>query len=205
MTFRKALLLTFLSLFVATASAEFRWGPTAGINISTLHWKQKIAATSQLVGGQAGILGELMIPGIGFGIDMGVKYNLHGAHVDFGEHEIWSSTGIKNQNVWLHTLEIPINLKFKYTRLNGFEQTLAPFVFAGPVFNFTLGTNNAPAIETPAGYVAIQVGLGGELFERFQVSAGYSWGVSYQVRTIKLENYSAQPRGWMVNMTYLLK
>lgn len=185
------------------ASAEFRWGPTVGVNFSTLHWKQSIARTTMRTGFQAGVLGELMIPGIGFGIDMGVRYNLHGAHVDFGEHLVWSSTGIKNQDVWFHTLEIPINLKFKYTRLNGFEQYVAPFVFAGPVFDFTLSTNNAPAVTCPLGYVAVQVGLGGEFFEKYQASFGYCWGVTYQVRTIKLDNYSAVPRGWFINLAYL--
>lgn len=200
---RKYLIALLLSLSLFTASAEFRWGPTAGVNISTLHWKQDIAATSQLAGFQAGVLGEVMIPGIGFGIDLGLRYNMHGAFVKFGDHEIWSSTGIKNQNVWFHTLEIPLNLKFKWTRLNGVEQIIAPFIYAGPVFNFTLSTNDAPAIEYPAGYVAVQVGVGGELFEHYQLSAGYSWGVSYQARTIKLDNYSAMPKGWFVNFSYL--
>lgn len=200
----KKIVLFLAALLVSvSAMAEFRWGPTAGVNISTLHWKQDIAKTSQLAGFQAGLLGELMIPGIGFGIDLGVRYNMHGAKVDFGDHLVWSSTGIQNQKVWLHTLEIPLNLKFKWTRMNGFERILAPFVYAGPVFNFTLSTNKAPAIEYPAGYVAIQVGLGGELYEHYQVSAGYSWGVSYQVRTIKLDNYSARPQGWFVNFAYL--
>ena len=183
--------------------AEFRWGPTLGVNFSTLHWKQSIAKTTTKTGFQAGLLGELMIPGIGFGVDIGLKYNLHGAHVNFGDHLIWSSTGIKNQDVWLHTLEIPVNLKFKWTRMNGFEQILAPFVYGGPVFNFTLATNKAPALEHPAGYVSMIVALGGELFEHYQISAGYSWGISYQVRTIKLDNYSAQPRGWFINLSYL--
>ncbi len=124
--FRKFLLLTTLLATAIAASAELRWGPMIGVNFSTLHWKQKLAKTGGLTGGQAGIMGELMIPGIGFGIDLGLRYNLHGAHVNFGDHEIWSSTGIKNQDVWFHTLEIPINLKFKWTRMNGFEQYLAP-------------------------------------------------------------------------------
>ncbi|MCH5224268.1 MAG: outer membrane beta-barrel protein [Muribaculaceae bacterium] len=199
---RKYIIAALLSLLTLTASAEFRWGPTAGVNFSTLHWKQKIADTSHLTGFSAGLAGELMIPGIGFGIDLALKYNLHGAHVDFGDHKIWAIDGIKNQNVWLHTLEIPLNLKFKWTRMNGVERIIAPFVYGGPVFNFTLGTNDAPAIEHPAGYVAIQVAGGAELFEHYQISAGYSWGVSYQVRTIKLDNYSAQPRGAFINLAY---
>lgn len=203
--FRKLILLTIILASALTASAEFRWGPTAGVNFSTLHWKQDIAKTSMRTGGQVGVAGELMIPGIGFGIDMALRYNLHGAHVNFGDHEVWASDGIKNQNVWLHTLEIPLNLKFKWTRMNGFEQYLAPFVFGGPVFNFTVGTNNQPALEHPLGYVAMQCGIGGEIYENFQVAAGYSWGISYQVRTIKLDNYSARPQGWFINLTYFLK
>lgn len=203
--FRKLLVLTIIMTSAFLASAEFRWGPTAGVNFNTLHWKQDLAKTTFLTGGQVGIAGELMIPGIGFGIDLGIHYNLHGAHVNFGDYEVWSSSGIHNQNVWLHTLEIPLNLKFKWSRMNGFEQYIAPFVFGGPVFNFTVGTNRQPALEHPAGYVAIQCGLGAEIFEKYQISGGYSWGISYQVRTIKLDNYSAQPRGWFINLAYFLR
>lgn len=200
---RKFLTSIILLLATVTASAEFRWGPTVGANFTTLKWKQDIAATSMRTGFQAGVLGELMIPGIGFGIDMALRYNMHGSYVKFGDHEIWSSSGIKNQNVWLHTLEIPLNLKFKWTRMNGLEQYIAPFVYGGPVFNFTLSSNKAPAIEYPLGYVAMQVGIGGEIFEKYQISAGYSWGISYQIRTIKLDNYSARPDGWFLNLSYL--
>ena len=200
--FRKLSILTLLAITSVSASAEFRWGPTLGINGSTLHWKQDLAHTSSLVGFQAGLLGELMIPGIGFGIDLMLRYNMHGAHVDFGEHKVWAIDGIKNQNVWFHTLEIPLNLKFKWTRMNGFERTLAPFIYGGPVFNFTLATNKAPALQHPVGYVAMQVAAGVELFEHYQISGGYSWGVSYQTRTIKLDNYSASPQGAFINLAY---
>lgn len=199
---RKFFILSIILLTSLAASAEFRWGPTAGVNFSTLHWKQDIAETSMRTGFQAGVAGEIMIPGIGFGIDLALKYNLHGANVKFGDHKIWAIDGIKNQNVWLHTFEIPVNLKFKWTRMNGFEQTLAPFIYGGPVFCFTLGSNHAPAIQYPLGYVALQVAGGVELFEHYQISAGYSWGVSYQVKTIKLENYSAQARGAFINLAY---
>lgn len=199
---KKFLVITILILTALGASAEFRWGPTAGVNFSTLHWKQKLAKTSMLTGFDAGVAGELMIPGIGFGVDLAVRYNLHGAHVNFGDHKIWAIDGIPNQNVWLHTLEIPVNLKFKWTRMNGFERYLAPFIYGGPVFDFTLSKGNCKAIENPVGYVALQVAGGVEIFEHYQISAGYSWGVSYQVRTIKLDNYSASAQGAFIQLSY---
>jgi hypothetical protein len=200
---RKSIILTTLLATALSASAEFRWGPTAGVNFSTFHWKQPLLDTSSRTGFQAGVLGELMIPGIGFGIDLGLNYNMHGAHMNFGDFVVWESDGIKDQNVWMHTIQIPVNLKFKWTRMNGFEQTLAPFVFGGPVFNFNVATNSQPALEHPAGYVSMQCGAGVELFEHWQISGGYSWGISYEIRTIKLDNYSAQYRGGFVNVTYL--
>lgn len=200
---RKLLILSVILFSSLAASAEFRWGPTAGVNFSTLHWKQNLAKTSGLTGAQAGVAGELMIPGIGFGFDLGLRWKMHGAKVNFGDFPVWSSDGIKNQDVWMHTLEIPINLKFKWTRMNGFEQYLAPYVFGGPVFNINVGTNDQPACEHPGGWIGMQCGLGGEICEHWQVSAGYLWGISYEVRTKKLDNYSAQARGWFVNVSYL--
>ncbi len=201
--FRKLILLTTIVCAALSASAEFRWGPTAGVNFSTLKWKQKILDTKGLTGFQAGLAGELMIPGIGFGIDLGLRYGMNGTHENFGDFKVWESDGIKNQDIWFHTLQIPINLKFKWTRMNGFEQILAPFVFGGPVFSFNIATNSQPALQHPGGFVALQCGGGVELFEHWQLSGGYSWGVTYQVKTIKLNNYSANQRGGFINLTYL--
>lgn len=185
------------------AEAAFRWGPTAGINVSTLHWKQKLLETSQTVGAQAGIMGELMIPGIGFGVDFGLKYSMQGAKVNFGQYPVWSVSGYGDENVIIHTLEIPLDLRFKWTRMDGLEDIVAPFAYAGPAFTFNLGDNNIGALEYPAGYLALRCGLGLEFIKKIQLSAGYTWGVSYITRTVKLDNLSAQPRSWNIALTYL--
>ena len=201
--FRKLIILTTILAAALSASAEFRWGPTVGVNFSTFKWKQQLLTTKGRTGFQGGLAAELMIPGIGFGIDLGLRYSMNGANENFGDFKVWESDGIKNQNVWFHTIQIPLNLKFKWTRMNGFEQTLAPFVFGGPVFGFNVATNSQPALSHPTGFVTLQCGGGVELFEHWQVSGGYSWGVSYQTATIKLDNYSAQPRGGFINVAYL--
>ena len=202
---KKLLLFLLVSLVSLSAFAEFRFGPMVGINGSSLFWKQDLVTTQYKIGGSAGMLGEIMIPGIGFGVDIGLRYQLNGAKVNFGERPVWGGAPdyMGNEDVWFHTLQIPLNLRFKYTRLDGFERILAPFAFAGPVFNFNLSTNKIPVIEYPEGNVEIQVGAGAELFEHLQISGGYYWGVSYQVRTLKLDNFSARPQGWFINAAWL--
>lgn len=185
------------------ASAEFRWGPQAGLNISNYYWKQKLIGNHNLCGGQVGLMGEIMIPGIGFGIDIGLRYQLHGARVDFGEKPVWNSDGIENTDLYMHALQIPVNLRFKWTRMNGLEQYVAPFAYAGPVFQFNLATSKCAAVEKPAGSIGLQVGIGAEFLEHIQLSVGYLWGVSYEVRTIKLDNFSARNQGWQINVAYL--
>lgn len=200
----KKILVTLLLVITAiSASAEFRWGPTVGLNVSTYHWKQKLVDTKLMPGFQAGVMGEIMIPGIGFGIDVGLRYQMHGAKVNFGEYKIWSVDDIGNEKLTLHTLQIPLNLRFKWTRMNGLESTIAPFAYAGPLFSFNLAQADVPCVEHPLGSVGLQCGAGAELFEHYQVSIGYMWGVSYDVRTLKLDNFSGQSRGLQVNLAWL--
>lgn len=200
---KKLLAALLLCMITFGASAEFRWGPTAGVNISELYWKQDLVTNKLLAGPNVGVIGELMIPGIGFGVDMALKYSMHGSQVNFGEQKIWSVDGMGDEKLWIHSIQIPLNLRFKWTRMNGLEHYVAPFVYGGPVFNFNVATTKLPIIEHPAGSVAVQCGIGGEFFERYQLSAGYYWGVSYDVRTIKLDNFSARSRGWLVNVAVL--
>ena len=200
----KKILLTLLIILTAFgASAEFRFGPTAGVNFSSLYWKQDLVTTKMMTGANVGVMGEIMIPGIGFGIDIGLKYALHGAKVNFGEKPVWAVDGFGNENVMFHTLQIPLNVRFKYTRMNGVEHWVAPFVYAGPTFTFNLSTSNLSCIEHPVGSVGLQCGLGAELIEHLQISAGYLWGLSYDVRTVKLDNFSARTQGWQVNVAWL--
>ena len=199
----KKLVLALIALFIGIgAHAELRWGPTASLNFNTFHWKEPLLETHLRTSFDAGIMTEIMIPGIGFGVDAGLTYGMRSAKVNFGEWEVWNSSGFGNDNVVLHTINIPLHLRFKYTRLEGVEETIAPLVFAGPVFSFNVA-GNCKALEQPVGTVALDFGLGCELFQKFQVSVGYLWGVSYSTRTIKLENLSARADGFRLNFAYL--
>ena len=199
----KKYLITLLALVAAmTASAQFRWGATVGVNINDFLFRQKLFDDTSKTGVTAGVTGELMFPGPGFGLDIALLYNMHCSKLNLGQQVVWSSEGYGNETLRMHTLQIPVNLKFKYTNLNGIERIIAPLVYAGPIISFTLAHSKLPALEYAAAHLGLQCGIGAEIKEKVQITAGYYWGMTYEVRTVKLSNISGRPKGWSVKATY---
>ena len=207
----KALIAAIIFLAIPTAMlGQFRYGPMAGVNINTLKFKQDLVDIKTNIGAQAGLEAELLFPGIGFGIDFGLLYNMEGANVDLGSRKIWSADGFKKTDVTLHMIQIPFHLRFKWTRLNGLEDYIAPFVFGGPDFSFMVAHNSIKGnagVPSPFKYAGGDLGLscggGVELWKHWQVTAQYTWGMTYLLKTRKLENYSAQNRQLSIRVAYL--
>lgn len=200
----RLLVLTVMVVVASTAAkAEFRWGPTAGVNFTDLLFKQYLLQVDKGVGPVLGVQGEMMFPGIGFGIDIGAMYSMQGATLDLGRWPIWSVDGYGKERSYLHTLSIPIDLRFKWTRMNGIEDYVAPFVFGGPVFNFTVAHNKLRAMEYAGGSIGIQAGLGVELYKRWQIQGSYVWGMTYALKAVKLQDFAARERYWTVRAVYL--
>lgn len=200
----RKILLTLICLAVALgASAKFRVGPTVGASFDRFHWNQHLMASTMRPGFSAGLQCELMIPGIGFGVDFGLKYANRGGLCGFGDRYVWASDGMGDTNLRFHTVQIPLDLRFKWTRMEGFENYLAPFAFAGPKFNFNVGNSDCEAIRRVSASVGIQVGLGAEIFKRYQISAGYVWDVTYDTQTRKLDDFTGYIRGWMIDFAVL--
>lgn len=200
----KKFLITLIALLTLTAaSAQFRYGPTAGLTVSSLKFKQDLFDVDQAVGGSAGVMAEMMFPGIGFGINFGLNYETRGAVLHLDQREIWLSQGYGHPRSWLHYVDLPVNLRFKWTRMNGFEDILAPFVYGGPSFGFLVGHNRIPALEYAVGEVGLCAGVGVELMRHWQISASYTWGMTYALKTSLLTDFSAQNRTWDVRVTYL--
>lgn len=190
---------------VPAALAQFRWGVMAGFNYQKYNFKQDLIKVDASPGFSAGVMGELMFPGIGFGMDFGLDYEIHGSRLHLGDQVVWASDGYGTEQSYIHLIQIPINLRFKYTRLNGVEQKIAPFVFGGPVFNIQCGHNSVPALEYSSGSIGVQAQIGAELFQKFQISGGYIWDFTYEARTRKLENFSQHPSGWTIKAVYFFK
>lgn len=82
-------------------------------------------------------------------------------------------------------------------------------MYGGPDFSFMLahsdvkGNKDAPnPFKYAGGDLGLTAGGGVELWKRWQVSVQYTWGMTYLLKTRKLENYSAQNRQWAVRVAY---
>lgn len=185
------------------AGAEFRYGPTAGVTISSLKYKQQeFFPTGHDVGGMAGVQGELMLGGLGFGLDLGAYLSMQGGKVDLGRWPLWNEQYGK-ENIRLYSLDIPLNLRFKWTRLNGFEDILAPYVIGGPIFSFNLAHSGCKAFDYAVGSIALQAGGGFEIKRHWQATVAYVWGMTYDCKLAKQLDNSARSRYWTVRVAYL--
>lgn len=203
---KKIVILAILAVVAAVAptaaNAQFRYGATAGVNISNLEFKQELVGVSGGAGYGAGVVGELMFPGIGFGIDLGFQYNQLGAKVNLGEKPVWSYEGYGNERLYLHYIQIPLHLRFKWTRMNGLEEKVAPFVYGGPDFTILAAHGNCKAIDYAGGELGLTAGVGFEILRRWQVTGSYTWGMTYALKTRLLDDFSARNRNWSVRVTY---
>ena len=184
------------------AHAQFRYGPTAGLTLSTLKFKQDLMTVKGQAGFSAGIAGELMFPGVGFGVDFGLGYEMLGAKTNLGEKPMWADQGFADPRVYLHYISIPFHLRFKYTRMNGFEDYLAPFVYVGPNFGIRAAHSSCEAYDFSGGDLSMDFGVGAEIMRNWQVSACYQWGLTYSMKAKILTNFSARNSVWNIRVAY---
>ena len=201
--FVTTLIIAFCAVMASVpAAAQFRWGPSVGMTLNDMNFKQDLFDVKSGIGGSAGIKAEMMFPGIGFGLDMGLYYEQRSTKLNLGQKLIWSSLGYGNENIWIHSIGIPFNLKFKWTRMQGLEDFVAPFVFGGPMFTIQAGHSKCDALKYSGGDVSLIVGGGVELWRRWQISASDTWGMTYALKTKLLDNYSARSRSYSVRLAY---
>lgn len=196
-----------LSSLSSVAQPVRRWGVTIGGNYNEIHFKQTdIFESDRKFGGSIGVTGDMMIPGVGFGIDASILYTLRQGRIHLGDRRAWESQGIETQTAQLHYIDVPLNLKFRYSKLGGLESSIMPFIYAGPTFSFLAGHNKmGDALKYTTVNVLLHAGIGVELFNRVQVSGGYSFSVGQNLGTKLLDEHVAKHRTWFVQATYFFK
>ena len=117
------------------------------------------------------------------------------------------SDGYGNERSYLHYLDIPIHLRFKYSNLNGFERKLCPFVFVGPELSILLAhnkleKNGEAAFDYKPVQLGLAVGVGVEIRRNWQLTGSYTWDMTGTMNATKLDNFDSHNRTWKVALTY---
>lgn len=191
-----------------TASAQLRYGPQVGATLTDMKFKQTLVDTRAEIAPAAGVACELMFTRFGLGLDFGFGYSATSTSINLGQKPIWSLQGYGDERTMIHNLHIPAHLRFKWTKMQGLENYFAPFIYGGPDFNIQLAhsrhrRDGSDAFKFSGGDVALTCGFGLEIMRHWQASFGYTWGLTYALRTSLLENYSSRTRGWDFKVTYL--
>ena len=172
----------------ASAQTETRWGVTAGANYNEIHFKQSdIMPVDKAFGPMVGLTGEMNIQGIGFGVDLSLLYSMRSGKLHYGDYKVWSSLGIGNETVRMHSIDVPLNLKFRWHKMNGFEDKLMPFVAVGPTFSFLVSSN----LKDVNHYTPVSVIM--------------HFSIGQTLRTQLLDENIAKNRYWTLTATYFFK
>ncbi len=219
-----------IALCVILASATvaqakpIAFGVKAGLNVNSIKFNKDIknlVSSDNSCGWTAGVMADFTIPIIGLGCDVSlmyarmnnssdVIYNIPTAPGDVVSGSTITTTPSENDNLYgKNFLEIPINLKYKFT-LPVVSSFLKPYIFTGPNFAFRLDksvSNTLQNIKSRTCQVAWNVGLGVELVNHVQIGASYAFGINNVVDKITDEVHvteiKAKNNYWTVTAAYL--
>lgn len=186
------------------AEGSRRWGVTIGANYNEIHFKQSnLVDVDRMVGGSLGVTGEIMFPGVGIGVDASLLYSLRQGKMHLGDRTVWKSLELGDETARMHFIDVPLNLKYKYRNLGGFENTLAPFIYVGPTFSFCVaGDDLKDEISYSPVSVNLHFGLGAEIANNLQISGGYAFQIGETLHTRHLDQNVAKNRTWQIQATY---
>lgn len=155
---RVVLLFTALIMALSVSAQDLRWGPTAGLNMSWVNFKD-IQKSDCYIGFQLGVKAELDFADVitdGFYLDGKFLYNLKGGS--------W-----KDSHVNLGYLEIPINLGYRYP----VSQSVSLMGGLGPYIGFGILGKGVAKAEGQK----VKTDLFGQSYKRFDFGLNYNLGV----------------------------
>lgn len=200
---KQVLLIALAAIFcIVPASAKLRFGLKAGLNVDkfSINNTKDILKADNQCGFTAGAMMECTVPVVGIGFDLSMMYT----HMK-GELATSSQTGSVGKNY----LEIPLNLKYKLG-LPVVSKIIKPMIFTGPNLALKLDKSTLQNLKTKTVQMGWNVGLGVELVNHLQVSAGYTIGINNVAKYIKpvdnalnLTDVKLKNNYWTITAAYL--
>lgn len=183
-----------------TASAQFKFGIVAGMNMSKLSFDDgKYFNSEHRAGWYVGPKVWFNIPIVGLGVNASAQYSQRRMNVKSGDGEDAVSDS-KN----LNTIEIPINVRYTL----GLGSIASVYAETGPQFGFNVGNKTVSEVaKFKSSNVTWNVGIGARVLGHLEAGVGYNIALSNfgelvpdQLRGTKNDFKS---NTWQVQVAYL--
>ena len=154
-----------------TASAQFKFGIVAGMNMSKLSFDDgKYFNSEHRAGWYVGPKVWFSIPVVGLGINASAQYSQRRMNVKSGDGEDAVSDS-KN----LNTIEIPINVRYTL----GLGSIASVYAETGPQFGFNVGNKTISEVaKFKSSNVTWNVGIGARVLGHLEAGVGYNIALS---------------------------
>ena len=131
--------LTVAILCAGAANAQFKFGIKAGLLVNKISLNNDLFKSDNSCGWTAGPMVEFTVPIIGLTFDAGLMYARmnNAADVTITTDKAGIVIPVENNVYGKNFLEIPINLKYKFT-IPVLGSIFRPYIFTGPNFAFRL-------------------------------------------------------------------
>jgi hypothetical protein len=195
--------LAFLLCTAVTIQAQPKFGLRAGVNINKASMNADMFKTSNMTGFQVGPTMEFTVPLIGIGMDASILYSQQGL-------KLKSTTGIEGGNIKQHSIDVPINLKYKFSLV-----VIGAYLTAGPYLRFNVSDSVSDTWkefkdewETKSFGAGLNFGAGIELLSHLQVGISYQLGLTDDFKAsipesaTDVKDIKAKSRGWIISAAY---
>lgn len=180
------------------ASAQFKFGLKAGMNVNSLKFDKEVFNSDNKAGFTGGAMVEFTVPVIGIGMDASVMYVRRTASYTEGDYSI-----SKNRDY----IDIPVNLKYKLN-VPAINKIIRPYVTTGPAFAFLVSKKDFNEfIKNKSCDISWNFGFGVELVQHVQIGASYGIGLTKALETTGViddgRTIDGKNKYWTVTAAYL--
>ena len=180
------------------ASAQFKFGLKAGMNVNSLKFDKEVFNSDNKAGFTGGAMVEFTVPVIGIGMNASVMYVRRTASYTEGDYSI-----SKNRDY----IDIPVNLKYKLN-VPAINKIIRPYVTTGPAFAFLVSKKDFNEfIKNKSCDISWNFGFGVELVQHVQIGASYGIGLTKALETTGViddgRTIDGKNKYWTVTAAYL--
>ena len=190
---KKYILLLLMAVLLSSlsAAAQLRYGFRLGGSFAKASLSDAPGMSIKNGSGfSGGFLLEYQMESNGFAPDIAVLYTRYSSRL------IDEVSG--PAKIGRNFIEVPLHLKYKFY-LSSTNNLVAPMVFTGPSLLFRLGKANPEHMQTKSMQSGWDLGIGIDIINFIQLSAGYRFGLGNAVSGSAIPAACVHTNGWNVS------